>query len=636
MRSKKLLALALALIMALAVMGTTMAETMKAGTYTKTVNGMMGAMTLEMTVTEDKIESFKVTENVETPGIGGYAATVIPERIVEQQTCKVDAVAGATVTSKVIMKAAEALLTEACADMAKFGKEAEKAAPKDEELTADVIVVGGGGAGLAAAVSAAGKGASVILIEKMGFLGGNSIVSGGIYNCPDPELQDKAEVAGDPHALVEKAIAEEPVSEEHKALIEAVKADFEAFKKTDKPLFDSANWFALQTWNGGDKVGNLTMVKTLTANAFDALNWLKTMGAEFEPKISHGAGSLYPRTHQGVKPNGTGYIDAFTQTLANNAQYTCMMNTEGKSLILDNGRVVGVNAEKRDGSKVVLHATKGVILATGGFAGNVKLREQYCQGEKWPYLGSKLPTSNVAGVTGDGIFMAQEAGAKLVNMEQIQLLHMCNPKTGATYDINRSYSNAIFVNKNGERFVREDGRRDDMSKAIIAQPDSIMYMLLSADSIPDPATSITLGGQSIQYLVENKVSGYVKADTIEEMAKILEMPADALKATVEKYNASVDSAAADEFGRVSYGNKLVTAPFYAYPRSPAAHHTMGGVDVDPACHALNNDGNVIPGLYCAGEITGNLHGGNRLGGNAIVDFTVFGRIAGESVVNDAK
>ena len=636
MRNRKLFAFVMALVLALSVVGVTMAEGMKAGTYTKTVNGMMGAMTLEMKVSEDKIESFKVTENVETPGIGSYAATVIPERIVENQTCKVDAVAGATVTSRVIMKTAEAMLKEAGADMAKFAKEAEKPAPADEELTADVIIVGGGGAGLASAVSAVHEGASVILVEKMGFLGGNSIVSGGIYNCPDPELQDKAEVAGNPHELVEKAIAEEPVSEEHKALIEAVKSDYEAFKKTDKTLFDSANWFALQTWNGGDKVGNLTMVKTLTANALDGLNWLKSMGEEFEPKITHGAGSLYPRTHQAVKPNGVGYIDAFTQALSGSDKYTCMMNTEGKSLIMDNGRVVGVNAEKRDGSKVVLHATKGVILATGGFAGNVKLREQYCQGEKWPYLGDKLPTSNVAGVTGDGIFMAQEAGANLVNMEQIQLLHMCNPKTGATYDINRSYSNAIFVNKNGERFVREDGRRDDMSKAIIAQPDSIMYMMLSADSIPDPTTSITLGGQTIQYMVENKVSGYVKADTIEEMAKVLGMPADALKATVEKYNASVDSGAADEFGRVSYGNKLMTPPFYVYPRSPAAHHTMGGVNIDPACRALDKDGNAIPGLYCAGEITGDIHGANRLGGNAIVDFTVFGRIAGESVVKDAK
>lgn len=636
MKIRKLLATCLAMVMVLGVFGAASAEGMKSGTYTKTGNGMMGAMTLEMVVSEDKIESLKVVENVETPGIGGYACEVIPQRIVEAQSVKVDAIAGASITSRFIMKYTEEMLKEAGADMAKFAKEAEKPAVEDKEMTADVVVVGGGGAGLAAAVAAGSQGASVILIEKMGFLGGNSIVSGGIYNCPDPELQDKAEVAGDPNALVEKAIAEEPVSEEHKALIEAVKADYEEFKKTDKTLFDSANWFALQTWNGGDKVGNLTMVKTLTGNAYDALNWLKEMGAEFEPKISHGAGSLYPRTHQGVKPNGVGYIDAFTQTLAKNEKYQCLMNTEGKSLIVEDGKVVGVNAETRDGAKITLRANNGVILATGGFAGNVKLREQYCQGEKWPYLGSKLPTSNVAGVTGDGIFMAEAAGAKLVNMEQIQLLHMCNPKTGATYDINRSYSNAIFVNKNGERFVREDGRRDDMSKAIIAQPDSVMYMLLSSESIPDPATSITLGGQTIQYLVENKVSGYVKADSLDEMAQTLGVPADALKATVEKYNASVDSAAADEFGRVSYGNKLMTPPFYAYPRSPAAHHTMGGVDVDPACHALDKDGNVIPGLYCAGEITGNLHGGNRLGGNAIVDFTVFGRIAGESVVKDAK
>lgn len=629
---RKTLAMVLALVLALSLCAVSLAEE-KTSTYT--ANGMMGAMTLELTTKDGKIADLKVTENVETPGIGGYAADVMTKRIVESNSLAVDTVAGATVTSRAILKHVEDMLKEQGIDVAPFKAAAEKAKAEDTEMTADVVVVGGGGAGLAAAVAATNKGANVILIEKMGFLGGNSIVAGGIYNSPDPELQDKAEVHGEPHALVEKAIAEEPVSDAHKALIEAVKADYEAFKKTDKTLFDSANWFALQTWNGGDKVANLDMVKTMTANAYDALNWVKSMGMEFEPVISHGAGSLYPRTHQAVKPNGVGYIDAFNETLAKQQNYTCLMNTEGKELIMENGKVVGVKAVTRDGANVTLRANMGVILATGGFAGNVELREKYCVSEKWPYLGSKLPTSNVAGVTGDGIFMAEKAGANLINMEQIQLLHMCNPKSGATYDINRTYSNAIFVNKEGNRFVREDGRRDDMSKAIIAQPDSVMYMVLSADAIPDPTTSLTLGGQTIQYYVENKVSGYVKADTLEELADTLGLPKEAFLKTVEAYNKAVDSNAADEFGRVSYGTKLVTAPYYAYPRSPAAHHTMGGVEVDTQTRALTKDGAVIPGLYCAGEITGNLHGGNRLGGNAIVDFTVFGRIAGEAVVADA-
>jgi flavocytochrome c len=289
-----------------------------------------------------------------------------------------------------------------------------------------------------------------------------------------------------------------------------------------------------------------------------------------------------------------------------------------------------VNAVGKDGHKVTLRASKGVILATGGFAGNVELRQKYGEGEKWPDLGPSLGTSNVASVTGDGIFMAEAVGVKLVNMEQIQLLHVCNPITGATGDNSfpLDATGYLFINKNGRRFVREDGRRDDMSKAIIAQPDGIMYIVQSADVITDPGTIKTLDGRTVSYMLENNLSGFVKANTLSELASVLGMSADALEKSVADYNAHVDSQTPDEFGRALFSFKFTKGPWYAYPRKPAAHHTMGGVLIDENTRALKADGSVVPGLYCAGEITGVIHGANRLGGNAIVDFTVFGRIAG--------
>ena len=628
---RRLFCLLLSLVMLLGM--AQMATAMEAGTYTGETPGHNGTVKLEVTLSADKIESVTVTEHDETPGIGTVAIDQVTKAIVDHQSLAVDTVSGATITSRAILRRVEAILKEQGADVDALKQAADNPAAQDVELTADVVVIGGGGAGLSAAVTAAAQGKSVILVEKMGFLGGNSIVAGGIYNCPDPELQDKADVAGNPAELVEKAIAEEPVSDAHKALMEEVKSEYEAFKATDKTLFDSAAWFALQTWNGGDKIAKLDVVRTMTDHSTVAYHWLKELGMEFEHVITHGAGSLYPRTHQAVKPNGVGYIDAFTDSLKFARDYTLLMNTEAKTLLVTDGRVTGVEAETRDGGKVTLHANKGVILATGGFAGNVELRVKYCQGEKWPYLGDRLVTSNVAGVTGDGIFMAEAVGANLVNMEQIQLLHICNPQTGATFDINRTYSNAIFVNKEGKRFVREDGRRDDMSKGILAQTDSVMHMILSSEAIPDPATSITLGGQTIQYMVDNNRSGYVMADSLAELAEKIGVPADALQKTVDDYNAAVDGAA-DEVGRVTFGEKILTPPFYSYPRSPAAHHTMGGVDIDVKCRVLDTNGDAIPGLYAAGEITGVVHGGNRLGGNAIVDFTVFGKIAAESLLTD--
>ena len=599
------------------------------GTYTAEVNAMHGPMKVEVTFSQDAITDIKVLSHMETPGVGDTAVEQIPAAILENQSLMVDAVTGVTITSASIKNAVADCVKQAGGDVDALKKAplTEKAEPTTG-ASADVVIVGGGGAGLAAAVAATGKGASVILIEKTGFLGGNSIVAGGIYNAPDPSKQDyHFEKRSDSlETLIQDALAETPVSEEHKALIETVNAEYEAYLQSDKTLFDSPNWFALQTWNGGDKVAVLNMVKVLTGHAFEALQWMEGMGMEFKPEISHGGGSLYPRTHSAVLPNGSGYIKAFVDNLDGKENYAQYMNTTATGLVMDGDRVVGVETIDKDGNSATFSAKNGVILATGGFAGNVALRQEYCEGEKWPDLGPGVPTSNMPGVTGDGIFFARDAGAELVNMDQIQLLPYCNPQTGATYDI-VSTSNAVFINKEGQRFVREDGRRDDMSKAIIAQTDGLMYMVSSGKGL-DPKTKLALGGQSLQYYLDTNYGGYVWGDTVDDLAEKLDVPAEALKESIEKYNESATNNVEDEFGRVSYSGAL-EAPFFAMPRKPAVHHTMGGVRIDELTHALKADGTPVPGLYCAGEITGVLHGGNRLGGNAIVDFLVFGRIAGE-------
>ena len=626
MKKSLALLLCLALTLCLAVS----ACAMTAGTYTETVASMHGPMTVEVTLSEDAITGVEVVSHVDTPGVADYPIAQIPAAILENQTYDVDVVTGVTFCSRAIMTAVKNALEEAGADMAVFGKKVETPKAEDLDLTADVIIVGGGGAGLASAISATENGASVILIEKTGFFGGNAIVSGGIFNCPDPDMQDYADITSSLDGLVEDALNEEPVNDLHAQLQATIREQFEEYKKTDKHVFDSAEWFALQTWNGGDKVGDLDHVYFFAQNAYPTLEWLESMGMQFADKINSASGSLYMRTHTSVMPNGTGYFKAFNDTLATRGDlFKPYFDTTAKSLIMDGDKVVGVNAVGKTGNTVTLHANKGVILATGGFAGNVEMREKYCTSDKWPDLSAKVITTNMPGVTGDGIAMAEAAGAQLINMDQIQLLPYANPWTGATDDITLTYSASMYINKEGKRFVREDGRRDEMSLAIIAQTDGLMYQLFSGDAVPDPATGKTLGDKTVGYFLDNNLYGYVMADTVEGLAEKLGMDPATLQNTIDEFNSYVRGEATDALGRTTWTKELVTAPWYAYPRKPAAHHTMGGVNVDLDTHALRADGSIVSGLYCAGEITGNLHGANRLGGNAIVDFCVNGRIAGE-------
>ncbi|MEG2531328.1 MAG: flavocytochrome c [Raoultibacter sp.] len=579
-----LLLLAVMPIVALAEDGYT------AGTYQATADGHNGKVNVSTVFSETAIESIEVQDNIETPGVRDWPIEIVPQEIIAHQSLAVDVVTGASFTSRAIIAAVKDCATQAGGDIEALEKELPKETPADVEKTADVIIVGGGGAGLAAAVAASDAGASVVLIEKTGFLGGNSIVSGGIYNAPDPEMQ--------------------------------------------KPegIEDSVEFFTKQTWEGGDKVANIDLVTTLCSNALADLKWLEGMGMEFKDTISQGVGSLYRRTHSSVMPNGTGFIKTFRDNLAQKAdQVEIMMSVTGTSLTKDaDGRIVGVVAQGKDGSKVTLTANKAVILATGGFAGNVEMRQQYCQGEKWPDLGKSLITSNMPAITGDGIRMAEAVGAALVDMDQIQLLQVCNPWTGVTSDVVTGGVDAcIYINQEGERFVREDGRRDVISAAILRQTDGRMYTIHNATVIDDPTTYKTLGGRVFADLEAEGRYEFVSAPTLEELAKKMNVPYATLQATLDTYNAHVKNGdKVDEFGRELLTTALEEGPWYAYPRAPAAHHTMGGIKIDTGAHVLDMSDTPIKGLYAAGEVTGGIHGGNRLGGNAIVDFTVFGRIAG--------
>jgi flavocytochrome c len=350
--------------------------------------------------------------------------------------------------------------------------------------------------------------------------------------------------------------------------------------------------------------------------------------------IGQGAGSLWQRTHTSTKPMGTGFISTYVENIAADANIQMVTSTTATRLIQDDtGRVTGVEAEDVNGNTYKFQASKGVVLATGGFAANSKMVNEYNTTGKWDDL-SKVPTTNRFGCSqGDGIIMAQEIGAALSQMEQIQLLYLGNVKDGGLTKYPARCVNGtdqeIFINKNGERFVREDGRRDEICLQVLKQPDAMFYFLESADGdYTDVKTALTADGFTFQEMEEQ---GYIIiADTLDEMAEKLGCDAETLKATVDTFNASVDSGE-DEFGRTLYSVKLENGPFVATPRQACLHHTMGGVKIDTEGRVLDESGAPIEGLVAAGEITGGIHGGNRLGGNAVVDTVVFGKLAGETI-----
>ncbi|GAB6087541.1 flavocytochrome c [Alkaliphilus crotonatoxidans] len=556
----------------------------KAGTYTATAAGHNGDLKVEVTVDDTSIKEVKILEHNESPSISDPAIERIPKAIVDGQTLAVDAISGATVTSEAIIAAVTEALKEAGADIDALNikKDNKEARGEAVEYTTDVVVIGGGGAGLAAAVSAHQNGAEVILIEKMPRLGGNTILSGGAYNAVDPDRQ-KAQ-----------------------------------------GIEDSVDKHYTQTYEGGDKLGNPELIETFVENAYPALQWLEELGMKFKDEVFTVLGALWPRSHKPVDPLGTGFINTYVNYIEANEGVEILLDTEATELIIEDGRVVGVKANGLNG-EVVLKANNGVVMAAGGFGANVAMRDQY--NKNWPSL-TNIKTTNHPGATGDGLVMAEKAGASLIGLENIQLLPMGDPQTGSlSGNIEQGVENRIFVNKAGKRFVDEGARRDVMTSALFQQEDALMWVILDKHSYPTGDTKNNFN-ETIDELIEQGRA--FKGDTLEELAEQIGVNPDNLVKAVEEFNQAVETGGPDAFGRTLFADKIDTAPFYAGARKPTVHHTMGGIEINTSAQVLDTNGKVIPGLYAAGEVTGGIHGSNRLGGNALADITVFGRIAGES------
>lgn len=604
----------------------------ESGTYEASAEGYGGTLTIETTFTDDEIENIEVVEMNETTGIGDVAIENLTSEVLDNQSLSIEAVSGATLSSDAFIEALEDTVQQAGGDLdALKDDDSEQEEAEAVELETDVVVVGGGGAGLSAAVAAAQEGANVILIEKTGALGGNTVRAGGPYNAVDPERQKAVQAADKASMEAAFALTEvEPKNDRHAELQAELKADIEAYEETDQSfLFDSLALHKLQTYDGGDYLGDLEFIEKLVEDSLPTSEWMADNGVVWTDDISTVPGGLWPRAHLPKNAAGGDYIRA-GQATAEELGVEILLNSPAEELIVEDGVVKGITGTSH-GAPMIIRA-EAVIIATGGFAANIEMRQEYDAS-----LIESLPTTNTPAAMGEGITMSEVVDAELVGMEYIQSLPLGNPADGGlnAWVGGSGVEYYYQINKDGVRFMAEDGRRDTMTQALLEQEDAMSYVISSGDNTVEVnADGETIWGDNIDELVEEGT--VFRADTIEELAEQLGIDPEVLQDTHDTFNQYVEAGNDEDFGRTLFGNPLETAPFFASPRVPTVHHTMGGLRINLETEVLNEAGEPVPGLYAAGEVTGGIHGANRLGGNALVDIHVFGRVAGEKAANAIK
>ena len=547
--------------------------------------GRNGPVEVEITATADRIYGIRVLNHQESDGIGTEAARLLPGKIYESQSLLVDSISGATISSDAIKEAIANALTSGGFDPEVFMVEVAAAAPVERTpvtLDCDVVVVGAGGAGLTASVLATQQGQKVILLEKMPFVGGNSLRAEGGMNAAGTNLEKEL---GLDDSTVEN--------------------------------------FTEDTLRLGHYLADPELVRTLAENSSDAIEWLKTVDASFTGVKATGGceGRKYLHQPEGGVAVGE-YLVAKLKTQVEKLGIDVRVNTKATEILMDNGQAVGVLAEDAEHTYTI--NAKSVVLTTGGFGANFELMASFD-----PSLANAV-TTNHSGAQGDGIMMAQAIGADTVDMDQIQLHPTVIQSDGSLVSESFRSLGAIVVNTQGKRFVNDLAGRDVVSQAELKQPDGYCFIIFDQNLVDHLALS--------QRFIDG---GYtISGKTYEELAKNMGLSAEAQQNfvnTMNTWNQSVANGLDEEFGRNNgMDDDLSTAPYYAIKIAPGIHHTMGGIKINTSAEVIDTDGNVIPGLFAAGETTGGIHGGNRVGGNAVCDFIVFGRIAGQSATDFAK
>ncbi|MBR3873294.1 MAG: flavocytochrome c [Clostridia bacterium] len=594
-------------------------------TATGTAKGFGGDVTVNVTLSDGALVAVTAEGAGETEGIGSVALVKLAEEMTATGSIAVDAISGATITSNAIVEAAKAALTAAGVDAESYNVKVEKGQGEDVLRTVDVVVVGAGGAGMSAAITAADAGKTVVILESQAMVGGNTVRATGGMNAAKTALQDNNEFGE--QAGLEKTLASIETSwADNAAIVElaaTVKTQWEEYQKNPTGYFDSKELMQLDTLIGGKGINDVELVKTMVEGTESGIEWLSSIGADLTSVGSFGGASV-KRIHRPVNAEGKtvsvgSYIVPILEKNVTDRGVEILFNTTATEITMDNGVVTGVKGVTADGGNVLVSA-KAVVLATGGFGANLPM-----VAELKPELNGFM-TTNAAGLQGQGIAMATAVGAATVDMEQIQIHPTVQADTAALITEGLRGDGAILVNAEGKRFIDEVGTRDVVSAAEIAQTGSFSWLIVDQKMVD--ASSVIAG-----YIKKGLT---IEGASYEELAANIGVPAADFAATMEAWNANVAAKTDAEFGRTSFANPLDTAPFYAIKVTAGIHHTMGGLKINANTEVLTAEGAAIPGLYAAGEVTGGVHGANRLGGNAVSDIVVFGRIAGTNAAEYAK
>ena len=553
--------------------------------------GKHGDITVAVTFDAGKIQDIKIVKNAENPILAKKVFTDLKDQVVALSSTDVDLVSGATFSAKGFIDAVNDAAKKAGVTLAKADKKALKKAARELPKTSnyDVVVIGAGGAGFSAAITARNAGANVVLLEKMPAVGGNSLISGAEMNAAKNWVQPKLGIND-----------------------------------------DSPELHAEDTFKGGDGKGDMKVINVMTHQALDAAKWCRDyLGVRFEDdNLFYFGGHSRKRALIPVGHTGTEFIAKF-QAKADELGIPVITNMKAEELIKNkDGRVVGVKATM-DGSEYTFNAKGGVVLATGGFGANPEMVKKYN-----PKIDERFKTTDAPGSTGEALYMAERAGAELVNMGYIQTYPICDPLSGAIELIaDARFDGAIMLNQEGKRFVEELQRRDVLSEAILNQTGRYCWVLWN-DKIG--SISNTVKAHANEYEAFTKQGIMTTCDDLKCIADFTKIPFDQLRKTVKRVSDMAGKGNDKDFNHRSGLVDMQQGKYYVIKAVPSTHHTMGGVRINEKAEALTAEGKVIPGLWAAGEVTGVTHGTNRLGGNAYTDIIVFGRIAGEAAAKAAK
>lgn len=469
----------------------------------------------------------------------------------------------------------------------------QRAMPKKWDEEVDVVVIGSGFAGLAAAAEAAKAGAKTIILEKMPTYGGNSIINGGLYAAYDSKMH-----------LRQKLKYGEDSKEQH----------------------------VKDTLAGGDFFSIPALVEVVAAGSPAALDWMmEEGGAKVRDAVSRAGGHTAYRTHIVAEGVGRGFTEPLRKIAEKNGA-KLMLEQEVTWIWRADAEAPVAGIEVKSGRRVRnIKVNKGLVLASGGFSRNLEMRKAH-----FPLLTDDFKCTNHKGATGEVIKFAQAVGGDTLQMNFIQLYPYAEPETGildtpALYPFNGPGVGIVYVTKHGKRFVSELERRDVVSFG--------QLNLLKQGADMKPSFSVfseemvtKMGGTMEEVAAGLEKKRFIKAATIEELADKMKINKAALVETIKKHNQYLKDGKDPEFNKPITKQMLTMekGPFYGIAQWPSVHHTMGGLRISPKAQVIDIWGKPIPKLYAAGEVTGGIHGSNRLGSNAIADCVTFGRVAGTS------